>query len=440
MEKIGKYRVLGKIGQGGMASVYLVEDERIGKRWAVKAISKSTLPKEGILLLKELDHPSLPRIVEELEDNEMYYEVMDFFAGIDLDRWLKMGISHVEAISSARQILESVAYLHGRAVPVIHRDIKPANFIITREGKVKLIDFDLAISGEHSGLTPVGTKGYAPPEQYRGVCTMRGDVYALGKTIELILSSVKRGRGSLLERALVGRLNEMCGTACSAKAEKRFGDAGEMLEAFEKCCRRKKAVRNALCAGLVGILVFILALSGRNVLRDAFGVNAYTRVCNNYTSAKDLLCRSIAENLYDDALNADEYIRSSKHLLEQLEPEQRTELVREYYALHHTALIVSGSTAPSERERTDSFRTCISDDVEYEEFLKKHGNIEDIFKVYSDDAVLCRIIGDDGSAQRFYEKALSMPGIAPADRISIMRFEGKFVLEEDKNEDVSVSE
>ena len=50
MEKIGKYRVLGKIGQGGMASVYLVEDERIGKRWAVKAISKSTLPKEGILL------------------------------------------------------------------------------------------------------------------------------------------------------------------------------------------------------------------------------------------------------------------------------------------------------------------------------------------------------------------------------------------------------
>ncbi|MBR3339624.1 MAG: protein kinase [Lachnospiraceae bacterium] len=148
MENIGKYRILSKVGQGGIASVYLAEDERIGKKWAIKAIPKSNIPKDGILLLRNLDHPSIPRIVEELEGDGMYYEVMDYFEGIPLDRWAETGPDALDVICISQEILESVAYLHSREIPIIHRDLKPSNFIITADRKVKLVDFDLAVSGE----------------------------------------------------------------------------------------------------------------------------------------------------------------------------------------------------------------------------------------------------------------------------------------------------
>ena len=432
MENIGKYRILAKVGQGGYASVYLAEDERIGKKWAIKAIPKRNIPKDGILLLRDLDHPSLPRIVEELEGDGMYYEVMDFFEGTPLDRWAETGPDALEAIHVSEEILEVVAYLHSREIPIIHRDLKPSNFIITADRKVKLIDFDLAVSGEQSELLPMGTKGYAPPEQYRGVCTMRGDVYALGRTIDCIMASVRIEETGIFERRLIRRIAEVCGTASSEDMKKRFGDAGEMLEAFEKCCRKRKLSQIYLAGSIAAILSLILFISGRDILMDALGENAAARIRKNYENASALICRSVSENVRADALKADECIKNSKYLLGSVEPASRTELERNYYTLHHQAMIVSGSLAETESERTDAFRTCISEDIEYEAFLKRQGSLEELFSVYSDDVSLCRMIGDEGSAARFFEKAMAMPGISPEYRTTLMYREQAFLREEEK--------
>ena len=432
MENIGKYRILAKVGQGGYASVYLAEDERIGKKWAIKAIPKRNIPKDGILLLRDLDHPSLPRIVEELEGDGMYYEVMDFFEGTPLDRWARTGPDALEAIHVSEEILEVVAYLHSREIPIIHRDLKPSNFIITADRKVKLIDFDLAVSGEQSELLPMGTKGYAPPEQYRGVCTMRGDVYALGRTIDCIMASVRIEETGIFERRLIRRIAEVCGTASSEDMKKRFGDAGEMLEAFEKCCRKRKLSQIYLAGSIAAILSLILFISGRDILMDALGENAASRIRKNHENASALICRSVSENVRADALKADECIKNSKYLLGSVEPASRTELERNYYTLHHQAMIVSGSLAETESERTDAFRTCISEDIEYEAFLKRQGSLEELFSVYSDDVSLCRMIGDEGSAARFFEKAMAMPEISPEYRTTLMYREQAFLREEEK--------
>ena len=432
MQNIGKYRILAKVGQGGIASVYLAEDERIGKKWAIKAIPKSNIPKDGIRLLRNLDHPSLPRIVEELEGDGMYYEVMDYFEGTPLDRWAETGPGVPDAIHVSQEILESVAYLHSREIPIIHRDLKPSNFIITADRKVKLIDFDLAVSGEQSGLTPMGTKGYAPPEQYRGFCTMRGDVYALGRTIACIMASVRTERMGIFERRLIRQITEVCNEACSVRTENRYGDAGEMLAAFEKCCRKRKLSKMYVAGGVAALLVLILFIFGRNILLDALGENAAARIRKNYENAQTLICRAVSENVRADALKADEYIKYSKHLLESVEPAMRTELEASYYTLHHHTMIISGSLADTESERTDAFRTCISEDIEYEKFLKEQGNIEELFGVYSDDITLCRIIGDEGSAARFFEKAMAMPGISSECRTMLMRREEILVRAEEE--------
>ena len=178
--------------------------------------------------------------------------------------------------------------------------------------------------------------------------------------------------------------------------------------------------------------MLILFISGRDILLDALGENAAARIRTNYENASALICHAISENDRADALKADEYIKNSKHLLGSVESTSRTELELSYYTLHHQAMIVSGSLADTDSERTDAFRTCISEDIEYEDYLKKEGSLEKLFCVYSDDVTLCRMIGDEGSAERFFEKAMAMPGISSEDRIMLMYREEAFLHKEEK--------
>ncbi|MDO4805425.1 MAG: serine/threonine-protein kinase [Lachnospiraceae bacterium] len=424
METIGKYRILGKIGQGGSSSVYLVTDDRIDKKWAIKAIPKSLAQKDGILLLRTLDHPSLPRIVEEMESSSSFFEVMDYFEGQALDEWCQKGISFSDALRISGEILETAAYLHGQSPPVIHRDIKPANFIITSDGRAKLVDFDLAVSGERQGLLPMGTRGYAPPEQYRGICSMRGDVYAIGKTLSFLFSRVLPRSISPLDRPVLKRAYAVCEKAASDQPERRYANAGDMYEAFGKCIRLKKSFRPILAGSIAAILFLILLLSGHSVLRDALAENYRRTVTRNFANASSLLSESIHPDLdsaYEAAKKSDELIRSTKHLLAALPPEDKAALTDQYYALHHSALVIMGSTAETESSRAEAYRTCILDDLEYEEHLKTNGRTAELFSLYLNNAALSKIIGDTGSEQRYYEKALALPGIPKEERSRLMR-------------------
>ncbi len=199
-----KYEIVKQIGRGGMSVVYLAVDRRLKKRWAVKEIQKCRDGEEdGIVInsllteaeiMKRLDHPALPRIVDIIEDPENIWVVMDYIEGRSLDRILEEQgpLPEAAVLNWAKQICEALLYLHSRKPPIIYRDMKPANVMLGPEGNIRIIDFGIAREYKEKGRTDttvLGTRGYASPEHYGSRQTdARSDIYTLGMTLHHLLT------------------------------------------------------------------------------------------------------------------------------------------------------------------------------------------------------------------------------------------------------------
>ena len=152
----GKYEILKEVGRGGMSVVYLAMDNRLNKQWAVKEIKRKGTNSENQIvvqsllseanLMKRLDHPNLPRIVDIIENGQTIYIVMDYIEGEPLDKILKKKGAQPEAavIEWGIQLAEVLDYLHTRKPPIIYRDMKPANVMLKPDGNIKLYDFGIA--------------------------------------------------------------------------------------------------------------------------------------------------------------------------------------------------------------------------------------------------------------------------------------------------------
>lgn len=201
----GKYEILRKIGQGGMSVVYLAMDTHLNKQWAVKEIRKKGNGKDDVVIvnsllaeanmMKKLDHPLLPRIVDIIDNGETIFVVMDYIEGESLDKiLLEYGPQPEElVIAWAKQLCDVLSYLHSQKPPIIYRDMKPANIMLKPEGNIKIIDFGIAREYKEQSLadtTVLGTKGYAPPEQYSGQTDARSDIFALGMTMHHLLTGI----------------------------------------------------------------------------------------------------------------------------------------------------------------------------------------------------------------------------------------------------------
>ena len=156
IEMIERYKVLREIGRGGSSRVYLAEDVRLGKRWAVKGIARdgtghteaaAARAWQEARFLGELDHPAFPRVVEMMRGDDEVRIVMDYIEGETLEAILaREGALRPErAAAIARELCGMLAYLHSRKPPVIYRDLKPANLICTADGHWKIIDFGIAM-------------------------------------------------------------------------------------------------------------------------------------------------------------------------------------------------------------------------------------------------------------------------------------------------------
>lgn len=205
-----KYEILKEIGRGGMSVVYLAMDKRLNKQWAVKEIRKKGSGKNDEIvvnsllaeanLMKRLDHPALPRIVDIIDNGTTIYVIMDYIEGESLDKVLnEYGAQPEEqVIGWAKQLCDALAYLHAQKPPIIYRDMKPANVMLKPEGNIKIIDFGIAREYKEQKLadtTVLGTKGYAPPEQYSGQTDARSDIFALGMTMHHLLTGVDPRNG-----------------------------------------------------------------------------------------------------------------------------------------------------------------------------------------------------------------------------------------------------
>ncbi|MBS6395818.1 MAG: serine/threonine protein kinase [Clostridiales bacterium] len=195
----GRYRILHKIGQGGMSVVYLAKDELENRQWAVKEVRREGVQdfrvvEQGLItetnMLKRLHHPNLPHIVDVIENEDRFLIVMEYIEGISLkDKLAGAGaLLQTDVIRWGVQLCDVLDYLHGQRPPIIYRDLKPANIMLKPGGDVKLIDFGTAReykTGNQEDTINIGTVGYAAPEQYGGMgqSDARTDIYCLGVTL-----------------------------------------------------------------------------------------------------------------------------------------------------------------------------------------------------------------------------------------------------------------
>lgn len=195
----GKYKILNKVGQGGMSVVYLAMNEKANKQWAVKEVRKDGIKdfevvKQGLVaetdILKRLSHPNLPSIIDVIDTDESFIIIMDYIQGNSLNKALdEFGAQPQEnVIAWAKQLCDVLGYLHSRTPAIIYRDMKPANIMLKPDGNVTLIDFGTAREYKEKNLadtTCLGTVGYAAPEQFGGMgqTDARTDIYCLGATL-----------------------------------------------------------------------------------------------------------------------------------------------------------------------------------------------------------------------------------------------------------------
>lgn len=189
----GKYKILNEVGHGGMSVVYLAMNERANKQWAIKEVRKDGVKdfevvKQSLVaetnMLKKLSHPSLPDIVDVIDEDDRFLIVMDYIEGNSLKTALQEygAQSQKNVIKWAKQLCDVLGYLHSQNPPIIYRDMKPANIMLKPDGNVVLIDFGTAREYKENNIedtTCLGTMGYAAPEQFGGMgqTDARTDIY-----------------------------------------------------------------------------------------------------------------------------------------------------------------------------------------------------------------------------------------------------------------------
>lgn len=201
----GRYRRLSVLGVGGMAKVYLAEDERLGRRVAVKRLHADS-PEDAALRLEReaklgasLNHPNLVSVYDVVSEGESVLIVMEYVEGETLQEAIRHG--PVAANRVARLVEDVAAGLdHAHSHGVVHRDVKPANILVRRDGMAKLADLGIASAAERTSITRsgivLGTASYMAPEQLDGgTAGPRTDVYALAAVAYEALAGEKARTG-----------------------------------------------------------------------------------------------------------------------------------------------------------------------------------------------------------------------------------------------------
>jgi len=196
----GRYRIQRKLGAGGMADVYLAEDQELGRRVAIKILNGRHANDDQFIerFRREaknaaaLNHPNIVSIYDRGNAEDTYYIAMEFLDGRTLKELIVgRGSAPINvAIEYARQILSALRFAHRHGI--VHRDIKPHNVLVDGEGRVKVTDFGIARAGT-SQMTEtgsiVGTAQYLSPEQARGgEVDPRSDLYSLGIVLYELLT------------------------------------------------------------------------------------------------------------------------------------------------------------------------------------------------------------------------------------------------------------
>ena len=329
----GKYKILNEIGHGGMSVVYLALNERANKTWAVKEVRKdggndTTVVSQNLVaeteMLKKLDHPNLPSIIDVIDKDDSFIIVMDYIEGNSLQDLIDTdGPQHPEkVIEWAKQLCDVLGYLHSRRPPIIYRDMKPANVMLRPTGDVTLIDFGTAREYKYANqadTTYLGTRGYAAPEQFggRGQTDARTDIYTLGATMYHLITGYSPADtnfevlpiGKFVPQLKGSGLEKIITKCCQNDPAKRYQDCAELMAALnlvhkyddkERLRRRMKLGVFAACVA-ISLISLVSGIGFRMALANT-RTEQYAAYLTSARNAMDF-SQKIAD--YKQAINLD---------------------------------------------------------------------------------------------------------------------------------------
>jgi WD40 repeat protein/class 3 adenylate cyclase/tRNA A-37 threonylcarbamoyl transferase component Bud32 len=239
-----RYEVLATVGSGGEAEIVKALDRQHGRVVALKIrpvrdeAAREDMLGEARVLLSLPPHPALPLVREDFFDRDDYVVAMDWVDGTDLARLLaengRPGLAPSSVLAYLAQAAEALTHLHSQSPPVIHGDVKPGNLILTKGGRIKLVDFGLS-SAPNVQRVRAGTPGYRAPELATGGSPSRAsDVYALAATAFALLTG-SAPAGMLpdwegFDRAQAEQLEAAIRLGMSTDPEHRPKTPGELVE------------------------------------------------------------------------------------------------------------------------------------------------------------------------------------------------------------------
>jgi serine/threonine protein kinase len=217
---ISHYRIIEKLGEGGMGEVYLAEDLKLERKVAIKFLPQyMTRDKENVERFEReakaaaaLNHPNIVTIYEIAEVDNQTFIVMEYIDGQSLRTKIENGISDLdEILDIINQICDGLSEAH--KADIVHRDIKPENILIDKNGRVKILDFGLAKLKGVSKLTKetstLGTIHYMSPEQVQGKeVDYRSDIWSLGVVLYEMLTGKIPFSGDYEQAIIYSILNE----------------------------------------------------------------------------------------------------------------------------------------------------------------------------------------------------------------------------------------
>jgi tetratricopeptide (TPR) repeat protein len=219
----GRYKVLKKLGAGGMGAIYEAQDTRLNQTVALKVIKNQEQDEESLArfkregqTMKMLSHPNIVSILDTGQEDDTHFIVMEFVAGRSLQDFMDSHhdrrIDMTLALNIAKQISQALQHAHSQ--DILHRDIKPSNIMIDTDQRAKLTDFGIAKGLGLSTLTHtgdvIGTAAYMAPEQALGeVVDVRTDLYALGCVLFEMVAGQRLFPGDNAARLLFSHVNDI---------------------------------------------------------------------------------------------------------------------------------------------------------------------------------------------------------------------------------------
>ena len=261
-----RYRIIRHLARGGMSEIYLARSVHSLAQWVVKEIRTDTGLDDALLqdclraeiaTLKELEHPSLVRVVDVIRTESALCMVMEYVPGKTLEQHIRESgpLDEEEAVGICLQICDALGYLHSRDRRIIYRDLKPSNIILRPDKRAVLIDFGAAYNAGTKTYYAMGTRGFAAPEQYHADRRPQAasDVYAMGRTLRAMLTGSPTGGGRL--RGISHDLRRVIRRCTHAKPQRRYTQVAELYYELKHLHGTGLKVR---CVALSKFLVFLM--------------------------------------------------------------------------------------------------------------------------------------------------------------------------------------